>query len=268
MAVITFWGNNKIETMQTTSMAAIAIYMSLEQNSRNLIINAKYNDTNLQECFWGQNKKLKNNIELETGISGLMRAISTNKATPEIITNYTKTVFTDRLEILTDSGITKEDFQKQRESMPTILKMADKFYDLVFVDIEGNPTVPGIKNILESSDVIVVNTTQRIKYIKEFQELRKMYDVFKKDNLIYLIGRYDRFSKYNVKNLHRAVKVDDMYAIPYNTLFFEACNDGTLVDFVINYRRDRNGIQLPIMESIDLASQGIINKLKELQMEG
>ena len=36
------------------------------------------------------------------------------KTTPEIITNYTKTVFKDRLEILTDNNIPRDTYEKQK----------------------------------------------------------------------------------------------------------------------------------------------------------
>lgn len=268
MSVITFWGNDKIETAQTTSMAGIATYLSLEKNYRTLLVNAKYNDTSLQECFWEQSRYMKVRSDLETGIGGLMKAISSNKVSPEIITNYTRTIFKDRLEVLTDSNIPKEDFEKQKAAMKTIIKMASKFYDLVFVDIEGDLADPAIQDILNESNLIVANTSQRMKYIREFLELRKVYDVINKDNLIFLIGKYDKYSKYNAKNLQRTERLGEVYGIPYNTLFFESCNEGNLADFVINYRRvKQTSVQAPIIESISEVSQRIIDKLKELQMQ-
>ena len=69
MSVITFYGNDKIETAQTTSMAGIATYLSIEQNYKILLINTRYNDTSLQECFWEQSNNIKPRGDLETGIS-------------------------------------------------------------------------------------------------------------------------------------------------------------------------------------------------------
>ena len=146
--------------------------------------------------------------------------------------------------------------------------MANKYYDLVFVDIEGSMEDDYIQNILEESNLIIANTSQRIKYIEEFIEQRNKYDALKKDNVIYLLGKYDKYSKYNAKNLQRSKKIQDIYGIPYNTLFFEACNEGNLADFIINYRKVRqNSVQAPIIESISEIGQRIVEKLKELQMQ-
>lgn len=268
MSVVTFYGNNQVETAQTTSMAGIATYLAYEKNYRILLLNTKHNDTSLQECFWEQSKNIKPRSDLETGIGGLIKAIASNKTSPEIITNYTRTIFKDRLEVLTDNNIPKEDHEKQKKYIGSIIKMASKYYDLVFVDIEGSLEEPYIQEILEESNLIIANTSQRIKHIKDFFRAKRSLEVLNKENIMILIGKYDKYSKYNAKNLQRAEKVQDIYGIPYNTLFFEVCNEGTLADFIINHRNVRqSSVQAPIMESISEIGQRIIDKLKELQMQ-
>ena len=268
MSVVTFYGKDKVETAQTTSMAGIATYLSIEQNYKILLINGKYNDTSLQECFWEQSKNARPRSDLETGIGGLIKAISSNKTSPEIITNYTRTIFKERLEVLTDNNMPKEDYEKQKGYMRSIIRLANKYYDLVFVDIEGSLEDPFIQDILKESNLIIANTSQRIKAIKEFIELRRSCEAINKDNVIVLLGKYDKYSKYNAKNLQRAERIQEIYGIPYNTLFFEACNEGNLADFVINYRRvKQTSVQAPIIESIAEIGQRIVDKLKELQMQ-
>ena len=100
MLFLTFYGSNKIETAQTTSMAGIATHLSIEKNYKTLLLNTKYNDTSLQECFWDQSINIKLKGDLETGIGGLIKAIASNKTSPEIITNYTRTIFKERLEVI------------------------------------------------------------------------------------------------------------------------------------------------------------------------
>lgn len=266
MSVVTFYGNNKTETSQTTSMAAIATYLSIEKDYKILLINTKHNDDTLKECFWNKNSNRYRN-DIDTGIIGLIKAISSNKSSPEIITNYTKTVFKGRLEVLTGNNVPKEDYEKQKKYIPNIIKMANKYYDLVFVDVEGSIVEPYIDDIIKNTDLIVANTTQRIKFIKEFLEQRVYSENIKNENTIILIGKYDQYSKYNIKNLKRTEKIGEIYGIPYNTLLFEYCNEGKLADFIINFRNVKpENIQGPVIEAISTISNGIIDKLKEIQM--
>ena len=72
-----------------------------------------------------------------------------------------------------------------------------------------------------------MNMTQRLRNIDEVMALRKENDFYKQRNVMLLIGRYDAHSKYNVKNVTRYMKEKrSVLAIPYNTLYFEACSEG------------------------------------------
>ena len=249
-------------------MAAIATYLSFQENYKILLINAKYNDTTLQECFWEQSKTNIARSDLETGIGGLIKAISSNKTSPEIITNYTRTIFKDRLEVLTDNNIPRENYEKQKEYMKSIIRMASKYYDLVFIDIEGDLLDPYIQGILQESNLIIANTSQRFKMIEDFIHKSKNCEAIKDYNVMFLIGKYDRYSKYNDKNLQRLKRIQDIFGIPYNTLFFEYSNEGKMADFIIYNRKvKQNSIQTSIMEAIIKVSERIIEKLKEIQMQ-
>ena len=269
MSVVTFFSSDKVETSQTTSMSVIATYLSVEKNYKILLVNTKRNDITLQECFWDRSKIVKSKNILELGINGLIKAITSNKISPEIITNYTRTIFKGRLELLTSSNVTEEDYERQKTYIKNIIRLANKYYDLVFVDLEGSLEDPHIQDILKESNLIVASTSQRIKIIEEFLRDRKRYKVADTKNTIILIGKYDRFSKYNIKNLQRMAKMQDVYGIPYNTLFFEACNEGCLAEYTIKYKKAKgSSVQAPIMESVSKLSNAIVDKLKKIQMQG
>ena len=48
MPIVSFWSNTKRETAQTLSMLAIASYMSVENNSRILMVDTNSNDKTIQ----------------------------------------------------------------------------------------------------------------------------------------------------------------------------------------------------------------------------
>ena len=95
--------------------------------------------------------------------------------------------------------------------------------------------------------------------------------IFIKERMLCLpFGRYDRFSKYNNKNIMRYLREKKpLSVIPYNTLFFESCSDGTIIDFLLKIRNivdetDRNASFIKELKEID---NNIIFKLQELQMK-
>ena len=198
----------------------------------------------------------------------MAKAIMSNKASPEIITNYTKIVLKNRLEIL--PSIKTENYQEYERLRPVykeILKAANQYYDFIFVDLNKGLDNENTREILEMSDLIIVNLTQRLKIINEFMDLRQNNLLFKQNNVLLLVGRYDKYSKYNTKNIARYMREKNVLTVPYNTLFFEAANEGEVADFFIKYRTiddgDRNSL---FISEIRRATEGIIYKLQEQLM--
>lgn len=255
MAIVTFWSNGKEETAKTLSIAAIATHMAIEYNYKILIVSTVFNDDTLETCYWEQkNEELLKEIvgdkkDVAAGIDGLVKLTLSNKLTPEAVTNYTRLVFPgNRLEVLSGSKAeTYQEYEKVRQTYGEVIQAANQFYDLVFVDLNKGLDNDYIKGILNMSDLIVVNITQRLKLLKEFEKIREENMVFKKGNSIVLVGRYDKFSKYNAKNIARTLGYKgEVSVIPYNTLFFEACNEGKVADFFLRFRNlnptDRNAL--------------------------
>ena len=151
---------------------------------------------------------------------------------------------------------------------PEMLKIANRYYDIILVDLSKRMPKNCADEIIAMSDVVVVNMTQRLKSIDEFLELREQDEFYKRKNIILLIGRYDNFSKYNVKNITRYLREKKTVSVtPYNTLFFEACSEGKIVDYFLSLKNidesDRNHL---FIKEVNNNVTAIIDKLQELQM--
>ena len=281
MAIITFWSSSKKQTGQTMSLAAIATSMAIEHNYKILIISTKYNDNSLELCFGGtdKNKKLVNRlisnptVTVDSGIEGLSKMVYSGRMTPEIIQNYTKVIYKNRLEILygyreaTDRP-SKDEYMKIRDKYKDVVQNASRFYDMVFVHLDKGLENDMIRQVLSISDVIVYNVEQKINMINEFVRLKNENDKKQTRNLILNIGRFDSFSKYTIKNISRYVGIRrDITAIPYNTLFFEASSEENVADLFLKIRNvsdaDRNA---GFMKAVQDSVQKIIYKVQELQM--
>lgn len=274
MAIISFWSNGTGETGKSSSIIALATLLGVNHNYKILVLNTKYNDSFYQDCFWKENKTIKminsNNAKTDVGhgISGLTKAILSNKTSPEIVTNYTKIVFKDRLELLMDTKVEPEEYERHKAIFKDIVNIANKYYDLVFIDIDKNLDERTKDSLLEISDLIVACLPQQFRKINEFAEEREQNPILKDKPIMPLIGRYDKHSKYNIKNVTRYLKEKrEICAISYNTLFFEACNEAAVADYFIKFRKinskDRNAI---FISEVREAAEKIISRLQELQM--
>lgn len=278
MAIITFKSNEIKETAQTLSIAAVAAQMAIEHNYKILLVSTNFKDKTLEECFWDVNKKTPfvnmmgkpAAVGIESGVEGLMRVMASNKTSPEIVKNYSKIILRDRLDVLPSPSITEyKDYENIAAAYPEILQLANRYYDIILVDLSKRMSEQYAENIIQISDIVVVNLTQRLKSIDDFIELREAEEFYKRKHIMLLIGRYDSFSKYNTKNITRYMKEKKpVNVIPYNTLFFEACSEAKIIDFFLKLKNvdesDRNYL---FIKEVTNMGNNIIYKLQELQMK-
>lgn len=275
MAIVSFWSNGNEETGKSSIIAAVSTLLGVNHNYKVLVLDTKYNDYFYQDCFWQEDKTIKlikNSDNAKTdighGISGLSKAILSNKTSPEIITNYTKIVFKDRLELLMDTEAEPEEYEIHKTIFKDIARIASKYYDLVFIDIDSNLEENIQDSLLEISNLVIACLPQKLRKINEYVEIKNEKEEFKNKAIIPVMGRYDKHSKYNTKNVARYIKEKrGVLAVSYNTLFFEACNEGKVADFFIKFRRinekDRNAVFISDVRQI---AEKMISRLQELQM--
>ena len=269
MAVITFWNDGKVETSQSMTIAAVATTLAIQYNYKILIINTKYNDQSLERAFEPKNNVnnmfSKGKMDLDTGLSGVAKAIMSNKTSPEIITNYTKIILKN-LELLTEKKIAKEEFDRYMYYLKDIIKLANRYFDIVLVDLEGTIENSQIKQILELSTVKVVTLTQNLNVIDNYIEQKSRDVVLQGPNRIISIGKYDSKSKYTIKNISKYIKEKSVFGIPYNTLYGMEAPEGKVADYLIRFRRiNQNHVNADFINSVNKEAEEIIRMIKETQ---
>ena len=277
MAIVSFWSRDKKETGKTSAVIALATYMAIEHNYKILVVSTSVNDDTIKNAYWKEDKTRKNlglfgpntNVGMQSGIEGLNKTIRSNKITPDLITNYTKVVFKDRLEILLGYTGNESLFTEVETSYPSIIELANKYYDVVLVDVDAKLNDEIQKEILHKSDLIVATIAQRKSSMDKYNEAKEANQILNSPKTIILIGRYDRYSKYSSKNVSRYLREkNEVNSIPYNTLFFEACEEAGVPDLFLRLRKindemDRN---LLFISEIKRLCENVVYRLQDLQM--
>ena len=282
MTIITFWNNNTGKIGQTYSALAIATHMAIEHNYKILLMSTKYNDQVTMQAFGfsqsvqALNKltKNKNSMELESGIEGMTKLALSSRLTPEVVPNYTRMVFKDRLEILAAQK-SKEggnvDYIRTYSATKNILSVASKYYDIIFVDLNNGFSEAPTREILEMSNIIIINVEQKMSEFDALTELKEKEKLFTPKNSFTLINRYDRESKYTSKNITRYLnEKKEVFTVPYDNLFAEAVQEGTAAEFFLNPRirklEDTEDKTAFLISELSRAEQAIVYRMQELQM--
>lgn len=276
MPIITFWSSNEKAIGQTVSAALLGTVMAMERNYKTLLVSADFNNATIENCFGVEesNKEIiktlvkRPQITLDSGINGLLKLADSNRITPEIVHDYTKIIFKNRFEVLlSPMNLPDEEMGKTMEHFKNIIINASRYYDYIIVDLKKGLKHSVQQDILDLSDVIVINTDQNIKSIEKSLEISEIKKNIKK--IVWNICKYDPKSKYNVKNLTRTVlKKQPVYETRYNTLVLEAAQEGNLVELLIRLKTlkedDENSI---LLKKIEELIEGILLKYQEVRMK-
>lgn len=281
MAIIGFWSGSKKESGQTVSIASIATQMAIEHNYKILLIDATFDDDTMERCFWNVKVNAKKDIakqlnkgkmDISSGAEGLVSAVASNKATPEVITNFTRVVFKNRLDVVCGLKTkVREDYIKSVMLYKDLLKAADKYYDLVFVDLEKTLSDETTKVLLETSHIIVYNFTKNLKQADEYlQYMAKYPDLLKREKVIPLLSNSDDNTVYNPKNYTRYINEKrEIASIPYNTSYVKNICEAGVAQFFLTTRLSNklNDKNSEFASAVENACKRIIEKLKELNLK-
>ena len=245
MAIVTFWSDSRKDTAQTSSALAIATHMAMEKNMRILLIDANFSDDSITRAYWKPQKESRflkelnrGKIDISAGADGLVSAIASNKATPEIIANFTKGVFKNRLDVLPGLKTkSPNEYDKSLVYYKDLLLNANKFYDIVLVDLEKTSEKPTVRALLDVSSIVVYTMSPNLLEIEQYPEALKSYTFLQKNNVIPLLGRSDELSKYNPKNVAKRLgERGGMAFIPYNIRYAEATYEGTIAQYFLSIK--------------------------------
>ena len=280
MSIITFWNNSKNGHIgQTSSLVATATLMAVEHNYKILLISPQLGDMDLDKAYGvSENAAMKflglKEAKFNSGIEGVMKLANSGKLTPEMIGNFTKIVLKNRLEVIVGK---KESDDEENEKFdfndyPDLLKIANNYYDMVFVDLDTGLNSDLTRKILEASNLIICNMEQKLEEVEKMAELQKEEKIVGGKNILYLFNRYEKNSKYNIKNIVRNSRMKrDIYAVPYDLMYSDSLQDGTVDQWILNPRirratlDDEHGF---FVTQVNKFCEAIIYKLQELHMLG
>lgn len=286
MSIVTFWNDSREQAGKTLASIAVATRMSIDRNSKILLISTSFDDSTLKECFWGNEatrntsffgNKNNNTAAVTNGIEGLFKLATSNKLEPSIITDYTRVILKERLEVISGFMTAEEttldekikEFRKLEECYITLIKAANQYYDLVIVDLDKMLSEKIRQDILKLSTVNVYVFSQKMASINEFNEKRQKGEELIKNRCIPVIGKYDNRLKYNSKNISRFLgEKKEFDLVPLNILFMEAAEEAGVVDLFLKLRyvKDKTDENYIFMECIQKLSNNILKKIQEMQM--
>mgnify|MGYP000152127756 FL=1 len=249
MPRVVFWGPDTSMTGNTHAAVAISTVMSVVHKASCLLMQGNFDSKKIETSYtlYDQLKASGALDNANLGVSALIRLVTSNKLTSDAIQNYAKPVLKGRLDIL--YGMTAKDkdgYNDLVNNLPYITRKAAEIYDLVFLDLPKGMSQKFVRDTLADAEIVVCICNQDVIKLDEFFNKVSAVEELKDKQKIYVIADYESKSRFNIQNIKIKYRIKEpIYAVPHNYLFADACNTGTVIDFVyknINAdSRDYNG---------------------------
>jgi len=278
MPIISFWNpTDSAQTGTTATMVAVANSIATRYPKyKMLLTQTHFSNMKMESSYFNMDKLAsKGNLDdiTDTGIDALERLLRSNKISPESIQVYSK-LKGKSIEVLYGSFKNdKDSFNRVLETVPFLLEYAVQCYDLVLVDLTKGTSVKEVNDILQKSDLIVVTMNQDKEVLRKMMKQFDTLKILQEKTIVPVFARYDRFLTYNARNILRTFnfKFDkrEAYVLPYNSQYFDACNDGKALEFFIenmnaDVATDRNGYFInEVAKVTDRVISALGNKLSE-----
>ena len=267
MPRIIFWSPDSNMTGNTHAILAVSTLMGINHKAKCLLMQGHFNSRKIETSFTPYDELRDSGVfeNSDIGVGALTKIVVSNKLTAATIKNYAKPVLKDRLDVL--YGINSkeiEQYHAMSSNFQFITRKAAEIYDLVFIDLPKTTNQDFIKEVLADAEVVVCTVNQDSIKLKDFFESVKNTDVLKGKSIIYLIGDYENKSKYNLKNIKTKYGVKDpIYAIPHNYAFADACNEGSIIDYLYrNMNAERNDYNGQFISEVSSVVEKVIEESK------
>lgn len=199
-----------------------------------MVTQTHFNLNNLEASLISISQSISKEYFLDVGIDALVRNIKSSPLDEDILENSSISLLNKKLNLLPGTFKNNRDIYEAdiSKTIYGILHAVASYYDIVFIDTNSGSNDLTMK-ILQNADFIIVNLSQNKYIIEDYSSNYQLNP----DKIFYLIGNYDRNSRYNLNNIqknYRWLKNNNTAVIPYNTEYMDAQSDGQVIPFMIH----------------------------------
>ena len=230
---IAFWGVAPGKSAVSSNMLAVAVYASLRDRRELCVMQAHFDKNRLEDGFMPISSMvcMKEDFAYcrREGIDELIDNIRLNLSRTSFEDSLINIKNTQMYYLPSTSEFSEELFERECDKeKERLVKVISEYTKLNFVDCGvGNGILS--KTLMDNCDLLVINLEQGLhsipKIIYENKELM--------EKCIFLIGRYDDASRYNMRTIRRKYHIDEqsIATIPYNISFKDSICEGKIIEF-------------------------------------
>lgn len=268
---VAFWSNVRGASGATSNLACLSIMGAMDKIRKTVVFENHYNLNNLENAYVGPGNR--NMIKEECfyfnklGLDYLMKQLHSNIQNENMVTSSAIPLMNKQIYYIPQSHIANKDFLEYElnQVIHSLFVYLEAFGDVVYVDTAVSEHL-STKVILNEADLVVVNLNQNPQVLSNFFENYSSI----RSKAVYLIGNYNHYSRFNLKNIERKFHIDKskIAVIPYNVEFADALSEGTIIQFLSrNYGCTKNDNNYYFMNQVRNAMSMLEKNMHKIETE-
>jgi len=262
--IAAFWGPVPGQAGTSSHAAAVAAMLALDYQLRVLVTQTQQGPSLLETS--DSSRGAESFLDGRGGMDAVERLVNCGMLTPEGLRDNTDSVILGRLDLL--QGPATCDEESLEKALPLLAEAAKRHYDLTLIDVGSGKDNRLTRTVLELADLIVVSLNQNVSVLEPFFGKREWPSALQSKPHLYLLGRYDRHSRYSVKKISGMYRVPakQLFAIPYNSKFLDAQNDRRVVEYLLRATQAKQGFleyneEVSFISSLREAGDNLLKQL-------
>jgi len=262
---IAFWSNSEEQCGVTANLAAISVASVTRYPYSIILLENKLCHNNLGRALFGNpygclSNDVGTNYYEGGGIEGLIRKMYRGDYRCGTLETYLKIILQEHLFYIPQSRIIHSDLFDYEfdRSIQQLFCMTEEYADICLIDTASHQNL-STKIILQESDLIVVNLSQKQSILEEF--FLNYSSLVNKS--VFLISNYQTRTLLDCKRIIKMYHIpsEHLIAIPSSELFYDAYRNGTVKEFIRNnYYCGKDNPNFRFIQAIKKATFTIIKK--------
>lgn len=231
--LIVFWSPWHGQAKVTASMGALGVQLNRVSGESVVMTHSQFDMADLEGMFNRLDEDKRKLLYMNSGLSAAIMRFKQQKLTAEMIGQCMVPLTSTGLFLLPGTEQSAAVAQETEISaiVHTLLaRDIPGYYDWTLVDVlSGNN--PLSLQLIDAADVVVVTLSQNTAtWEKHFEN---QSGISGRENIFYLLGGYDPFSKNSVKKYSRAYGIPEerVGVVPYCVGYMDAISAGTAAQF-------------------------------------
>lgn len=265
---VAFWSPNHGQTGTTTTAITYASMVAITNNYKVLLGHSQFGRSTLERCLVQQKSGVREDLLSfsDNGLDALRRLAKNGRLLPEMVCDYTTPLLAgNRLDLLQGiDGWARSEADEEIHLLRKIFTRASVAYDLVMIDVHSGMSKNLTQRLLEDADMVVVCLNQNRWLLEDYFKDKQAMKMLESKKVIYHISRYDKDSRYTLKNIKKMFKLTHVIATPYRPEIMDAFNSGLGLDFFMRHvscqKRDK---LYPLMKDIHSGMEIFLRVISE-----